>query len=99
MFQTPLRILLLFVGCAISVFGSEILGYSGAGPLGCVTAAFTALVVWSKQGWDIEKNPASEGFEILWMFFEPILFSVTGAQIKFSELDGNILLIGMQVSK
>ncbi|XP_019757159.1 sodium/hydrogen exchanger 9B1 isoform X3 [Dendroctonus ponderosae] len=96
-YVAPLRILLLLVGCSISVFGSETLGYSGAGPLGCVTAAFTALVVWSKQGWDIEKNPASEGFEILWMFFEPILFSVTGAQIKFSELDGNILLMGLGI--
>lgn len=76
------------------MFGSDYIGYGGAGPLGCVTAAFTALVVWSKQGWEIEENPASEGFEILWMFFEPILFAVTGAQIKFYELDGTVVLIG-----
>lgn len=29
------------------------------------------------------------------MFFEPILFSVTGAQIKFNELDSDIILIGI----
>lgn len=77
------------------MFGSDYIGYGGAGPLGCVSASFTALVVWCKQGWDFEENPANEGFEILWMFFEPILFSVTGAQIKFHELDSDIILIGI----
>ncbi|XP_066138984.1 sodium/hydrogen exchanger 9B2-like isoform X1 [Euwallacea fornicatus] len=91
------RILLLLVGCTISVFGSDYIGYGGAGPLGCVSAAFTALVVWCKQGWHFEENSANEGFEILWMFFEPILFSVTGAQIKFHELDGHIILLGLSI--
>lgn len=93
--QNHLRIILLLLGCTISVFGSDYIGYGGAGPLGCVSASFTALVVWCKQGWDFEENPANEGFEVLWMFFEPILFSVTGAQIKFNELDSDIILIGI----
>ncbi|KAL1494854.1 hypothetical protein ABEB36_010373 [Hypothenemus hampei] len=96
-YVSPLRILLVFVGCTISVFGSDYIGYGGAGPLGCVSAAFTSLVVWSKQGWDVEDSPAHEAFEILWMFFEPILFAITGAQIKLNELDGGVVLIGLGV--
>ncbi|XP_076271240.1 sodium/hydrogen exchanger 9B1-like [Rhynchophorus ferrugineus] len=96
-FVNHLRILLLLVGCSVSVFGSDTIGYGGAGPLGCVIGAFTALVFWSKQGWNVEDNPATEGFEIFWMIFEPILFAITGAQIKFNELEGHILLIGFAV--
>ncbi|XP_030752420.1 sodium/hydrogen exchanger 9B2 isoform X2 [Sitophilus oryzae] len=96
-FMVPLRILLLLVGGTVSVFGSELIGYGGAGPLACVAAAFTCLVSWSRQGWDIEDNPAATAFEIFWMIFEPILFGITGAQIKFSELDGTVVSIGAGV--
>ncbi|XP_017786127.1 PREDICTED: mitochondrial sodium/hydrogen exchanger 9B2 isoform X2 [Nicrophorus vespilloides] len=94
-FVVPLRILMLLVGGLIAVFGSERIGYGGAGPLGCVAAAFVSLVCWSKQGWEIEENPAVTAFEIFWMIFEPILFGITGAQIKISELDPNIVSIGI----
>jgi NhaP-type Na+/H+ or K+/H+ antiporter len=96
-FMVPLRILLLLIGGMISVFGSELIGYGGAGPLGCVAAAFVSLYCWSRQGWEIEDNPAATAFEIFWMIFEPILFSITGAQIKLGELDGQIVSIGLGI--
>lgn len=96
-FVVPLRILLLLVGGTISVFGSELLGYEGAGPLGTVTAAFVCLVYWSKSGWDIEENPAATAFEIFWSVFQPILFSVTGAQIHIAELEGSIVTVGVGI--
>lgn len=34
-------------------------------------------------------------FEIFWMIFEPILFGVTGAQIKIDELEGKTVYLGM----
>lgn len=94
-FVVPLRILMLLVGGLISVFGSELIGYGGAGPLACVTAAFVSLVCWSRSGWEIDDNPAATAFEIFWMIFEPILFSITGAQIKLNELDPHIVSIGV----
>lgn len=94
-FVVPLRILMLLVGGMIAVFGSELIGYGGAGPLGCVAAAFVSLVCWTRQGWEIEDNPAATSFEIFWMLFEPILFGVTGAQVKINELDPNIVTIGI----
>ncbi|XP_065162835.1 sodium/hydrogen exchanger 9B2 isoform X3 [Atheta coriaria] len=94
-FVVPLRILMLLVGGLISVFGSELIGYGGAGPLACVAAAFVSLVCWSKQGWEIEENPAATAFEIFWMIFEPILFGITGAQIKINELNSHLVTIGV----
>ncbi|KAK9879499.1 hypothetical protein WA026_006567 [Henosepilachna vigintioctopunctata] len=92
-FMVPLRILLLLVGGMISVFGSDVIGYGGAGPLGCVTAAFMSIYFWSNQGWEIEDNPAATAFEIFWMIFEPILFGVTGTQIKIKELDPEVVSV------
>jgi hypothetical protein len=40
-------------------------------------------------------NPVATSFRIFWMFFEPILFGLTGTQIKFNELDHDIVGIGM----
>ncbi|XP_056648034.1 sodium/hydrogen exchanger 9B2-like [Diorhabda sublineata] len=96
-FAAPLRILLLLVGGLAGVFGSELIGYGGAGPLICVTAAFVSLVNWSKQGWHIEENPAAIAFEIFWMIFQPILFGITGSKIKLRELDGEIVLISLGI--
>lgn len=36
-------------------------------------------------------------FEIFWMIFEPILFGVTGTQIKISELNGDTFYYGITV--
>ncbi|KAL1494709.1 hypothetical protein ABEB36_010265 [Hypothenemus hampei] len=96
-FMVPLRILLLLVGGTVTVLGSELIGYGGAGPLACVAAAFTCLICWTKQGWEIEDNPAATAFEIFWMIFEPILFGITGAQVKFSELDGEIVGVAVAI--
>lgn len=96
-FLAPLRILLLLAGGMASVFGSELLGYGGAGPLGCVSAAFVALTFWSKQGWEVEENPAATCFEIFWMIFQPILFGVTGARVRINELDRNVLFLSIGI--
>lgn len=94
-FVVPLRVLMLLAGGLIALFGSEIVGYEGAGPLACVSAAFVSLVCWTKQGWEVEDNPGSTAFEIFWMIFEPILFGVTGAQVNFAELDIHVVSIGV----
>ncbi|KAK5646398.1 hypothetical protein RI129_004862 [Pyrocoelia pectoralis] len=96
-FVVPLRIMMLLSGGLIAVFGSELIGYEGAGPLGCVAAAFVCLCFWTKHGWEVEDNPASTAFEIFWMIFEPILFGITGAQIKFAELQVDVVTIGLGI--
>ncbi|KAJ8968681.1 hypothetical protein NQ314_002172, partial [Rhamnusium bicolor] len=96
-FMTPFRILLLLTGGMAAVFGSELIGYGGAGPLGCVAAAFVAMACWSKQGWEIDENPAATAFEIFWLVIQPILFGYTGARIKFNELDGSVVSISLGI--
>lgn len=36
------------------------------------------------------QNPVATSFEIFWMLFEPILFSLTGTQIRINEIDSFI---------
>ncbi|XP_049855508.1 sodium/hydrogen exchanger 9B2-like [Schistocerca gregaria] len=90
-FVVPLRVLMLLGGGLLAVFGSEAVGFDGAGPLGCVAAAFVSCASWTSQGVDVEDNPVATAFEIFWMIFEPILFGITGTQIKFSELEGDVV--------
>lgn len=96
-FMVPIRVLLLAVGGMASVFGSELIGFGGAGPLACVSVAFFSLVAWSRLGWEIEDNPASTAFEIFWMIFEPILFGITGTAIKFKELKGDVVYLSVGI--
>lgn len=55
------------------------------GPLAVVSSGFVAGLFWARQGWKVNKNPVSEMFRILWIFFEPILFAFTGAQVEVSS--------------
>lgn len=93
----PIRTLMLFGGGLLAVFGSEKIGFEGAGPLGVVFAAFVSNYFWCQQGWEIEDNPVATAFEIFWMIFEPILFGITGASVKINELDPHIVTIGVGI--
>ncbi|CAH2066549.1 unnamed protein product, partial [Iphiclides podalirius] len=93
-FLVPLRVLLLLAGGLMSVLGSEEIGWGGAGPLAVIAFGFIACKNWAEQGWELEDNPVATAFEIFWMFFEPMLFSVTGAQVVIAELDSHLVLVG-----
>lgn len=47
------------------------------------------------KSFSIFQNPVATAFEIFWMIFEPILFGVTGAQIKIDELEGKTVYLGV----
>lgn len=96
-YVVPIRTLMLFGGGLLAVFGSEVIGFEGAGPLGVVFAAFVSNYFWCKQGWEIEDNPVGIAFEIFWMIFEPILFGITGAAVKIDELEPQVVLYGLAV--
>ncbi|XP_017844388.1 sodium/hydrogen exchanger 9B2 [Drosophila busckii] len=94
-YVVPLRTLLLFVGNLVAIYGSDRLGYEGAGPLAVVFSSFISNYFWCKDGWTIDDNPVATGFEICWMIFEPILFGITGATIKLFELDYSLISTGV----
>lgn len=56
-----------------------------SGPLAVIAFAFIACKNWTELGWELEDNPVATAFEIFWMFFEPMLFGVTGAQVVVSS--------------
>ncbi|XP_023936113.2 sodium/hydrogen exchanger 9B2-like isoform X2 [Bicyclus anynana] len=93
-YAVPLRFLMLFLGGLFSLFISNLIGWSGAGPLAIVSSGFVAAFYWEKEGWAVNKNPVSNLFRILWIFFEPILFAFTGAQITLSALDPQVITMG-----
>ncbi|XP_032515452.2 sodium/hydrogen exchanger 9B2-like isoform X2 [Danaus plexippus] len=90
-YVVPLRFLSLFLGGLFALFISNLIGWSGAGPLAIVSSGFVAAYFWEKQGWPINNNPVSNIFRILWIFFEPILFAFTGAQVTISSLDPQVI--------
>lgn len=59
--------------------------FLNTGPLAIVSSGFVAAFFWERQGWIVNKNPVSNIFRILWIFFEPILFAFTGAQITVNN--------------
>lgn len=84
-YVVPMRTIMLLAGGLVAIYGSEEIGYEGAGPLAAVFAAFVSNLFWCKQGWEVEDNPVSTAFEIFWMIFEPILFGITGSTVKVSK--------------
>ncbi|XP_045458955.1 sodium/hydrogen exchanger 9B2-like [Melitaea cinxia] len=92
-FLVPIRVLLLLTGSLMSVLGSEEIGWGGGGPLAVIAFSFVACKEWVEQGWELEDNPVATAFEIFWMFFEPMLFSITGAQVVIAELPGHLVLM------
>ncbi|XP_062524176.1 sodium/hydrogen exchanger 9B2 isoform X2 [Bombyx mori] len=93
-FLVPIRVLLLLAGGLMSVLGSEEIGWGGAGPLAVIAFAFIACKNWVELGWELEDNPVATAFEIFWMFFEPMLFAVTGAQVVIADLEPHLVLVG-----
>ncbi|XP_075992166.1 sodium/hydrogen exchanger 9B2-like isoform X2 [Anticarsia gemmatalis] len=93
-FLVPLRVLMLLAGGLMMVLGSEEIGWGGAGPLAVIAFAFIAGKNWADLGWELEDNPVATAFEIFWMFFEPMLFSVTGAQVVIADLEPHLVLVG-----
>ncbi|KAK4887313.1 hypothetical protein RN001_003584 [Aquatica leii] len=94
MHVTTLRTLLLGLGCILSSVGSEAIGYSGAGALGCMVAAFIACLGWKRYGWT-NNNTVRTNFVLLWKFFEPISFALIGVEVNFDILESNIVLWGL----
>lgn len=67
--------------CDSFIIIRDIIIFVFLGPLAIVSSGFVAAYYWEKQGWPVNKNPVSNIFRILWIFFEPILFAFTGAQV------------------
>ena len=75
------RLVMLLLGALLAMFGSDVIHLKGAGALAILVMAFTAGVGWRKQGWG-EQNPVAEYLANMWIVFQPLLFSLIGAEIQ-----------------
>nr|CAD7578322.1 unnamed protein product [Timema californicum] len=89
------RTILIGGGGLMAVLGSQAISFDGAGPLGCIVAAFVASCGWRSQGWGEEHNPVAENFALIWTFFQPILFSLIGTEINIFVLEGHTVGLGL----
>lgn len=88
--QVQLRSVFLVCGGLLSVFGSDLAGFPGAGALGCLTVAFLA-----GHGWKVAKQPVERDIGYLWLLFQPLLFGLIGAEISLKDLDPSTLGLGL----
>ncbi|KAJ1530721.1 hypothetical protein ONE63_005582 [Megalurothrips usitatus] len=89
------RCALVLSGGLVATFGSEVLGYEGAGSVACIATAFTAAAGWRRREGLLSVQAVEEHFEMLWAVFEPIMFSLIGADINTGVLDGG--MVGLAV--
>lgn len=81
------RVFMIGGGGLFSVLGSQLIGYSGAGPLSCIISAFVACLCWKWQGWSDSYNPVATAFSGLWLIMQPALFGLIGAEIDLSQIN------------
>nr|CAD7394764.1 unnamed protein product [Timema cristinae] len=91
------RVFMLGAGSLFAVFGSQMVGYSGAGPLASIVAAFVACCGWKLEGWTSSFNPVEDTFSTFWKVFQPILFGLIGTEIDFNRLDSQTIALGLGV--
>lgn len=47
-----------------------------------MVCAGTAATRWSRRGWSLNTNPVGEVYRVLWLIFEPMLFTLSGYHLK-----------------
>ncbi|XP_072051345.1 sodium/hydrogen exchanger 9B2-like [Amphiura filiformis] len=86
------RFLLVLCGGLFALFGSKVIEFPGAGALGCLILAFVAA-----QGWQRNKEPVKKLVGIVWIFFEPILFGLIGAEVTLEYLNPSLIGFGILI--
>ncbi|EDO43896.1 predicted protein, partial [Nematostella vectensis] len=87
------RFLILLGGSMLAVFGSKAAQFAGAGALAALIMSTLAAYGWGKQG----KAPIAQATALLWMFFEPLLFGLVGAEVSIDYLDKRLVGIGIGI--
>ncbi|KRG02350.1 sodium/hydrogen exchanger 9B1 isoform X1 [Drosophila mojavensis] len=102
-YANGLRFVLTVLGGTIAVMGSRAIGYTSAGPLGCVMLACIAGVGWKRevlkmtpqqlQAYEIASVP--KRLDVLWKFLKPVSFALIGKEINFAVLEGRVIGYGV----
>ncbi|KAL4704066.1 hypothetical protein ACJJTC_001988 [Scirpophaga incertulas] len=81
-----LRSLLVFGGGFLLTYASAYFGWGGTSGVAIMVCASTAATRWARRDWPINNNPVSEIYRVLWLVFEPMLFTLTGYYFDGSSM-------------
>ena len=85
-----IRLVLLVFGGFAFIFASTQLDFSGSGPLGALVLA--AVAGYRFREYPHICDPLVGNLDKLWSFLAVFLFSLIGADVKVTNIDGNIVL-------
>jgi NhaP-type Na+/H+ or K+/H+ antiporter len=90
------RWLLLFCGGLISIFGSKVIEYEGAGGVATVVGAYIANKKWRELGWE-EHNDTEKNIKKMWIVLSPVIFGLVGTEVQIDKLNGTTVGLGFAV--
>ena len=90
------RWLLLLCGGLISIFGTKVIGYEGAGGVATVVGAYLANKKWRELGWE-EHNDTEKNLKKMWIVLSPVIFGLVGTEVQIDKLNGHTVALGFAV--
>ncbi|CAH2066541.1 unnamed protein product, partial [Iphiclides podalirius] len=85
-YVATLRSLLIFSGGIFLTYASGYLGWGGTSGVAVMVCAVTAATRWSRRDWPINSNPVATVYKVLWLIFEPMLFTLSGYFLEVSQM-------------
>ncbi|KAK3911082.1 Sodium/hydrogen exchanger 9B2 [Frankliniella fusca] len=92
-----LRTIMIGASGLLTVLGSQLIGYSGAGPLGCIVGSFVAACGWRAFSPATTYVPVLKNMNDYWLIFQPFLFALIGTEINLRALDVDNTLLGLGI--
>ncbi|XP_075992163.1 sodium/hydrogen exchanger 9B2-like isoform X3 [Anticarsia gemmatalis] len=96
-FVAELRLLFVLIGGLFTFFLTAKYGWGGTGGIAVLACNSTAAKCWEKDGWKINKNPASTAYRVMWSSLEPIVFAYSGTFFVIRASLTNVMLIGFGI--
>ncbi|CAK1603269.1 unnamed protein product [Parnassius mnemosyne] len=85
-YAATVRSILIFTGGFLLSYAAGFLGWGGTSGVAVMVCAATAATRWSKRDWPINNNPVATVYNVLWLIFEPMLFTLSGYYLEVSQI-------------
>ncbi|RVE42720.1 hypothetical protein evm_012632 [Chilo suppressalis] len=85
-YAPTVRSLLIFGGGYFITCAGGYLGWGGTSGVAIMVCVATAATRWARRGWPNNNNPVSEVYKVLWLIFEPMLFTLSGYFLDVSQM-------------